>query len=344
MMNVAINGLGRIGRLVLRHSMSRTGSSIPENPAGRVNVIAANDLTTTEELAYLTKYDSVHGRADFDVSYGDDYLQLNSKKIQKFSEQNPAALPWGEMGVDIVLECTGRFSDRNAAAAHLEAGAKKVIISAPSPNADLTVVMGVNEDEYDGGKHHVISNASCTTNSLAPPAKVLNDAFGIEYLFATTIHAYTTSQGILDIAKGPGKKRRGRAAALSLIPSTTGAAKATAKVLPELKGKMDAIAVRVPVPDGAITDVVAHLKKKVTVEEVNEAFKKASEGAMRGILAFTEDELVSADILSDPHSCTIDASSTMVLMDNVVKVLIWYDNEYGYAGRLLDLAGFITDR
>ena len=334
MKKIAINGLGRIGRLVLRHFLS--------NPPGNLEIVAANDLTPPDELAYLVHYDSVHGGASFPVEAGPDYLQLGSQRLTILSERDPSALPWKALGVDIVLECTGLFRKREDAAKHIEAGASVVIISAPSESADLTVVMGVNEKLYNPREHHVVSNASCTTNSLAPAVKVLNDAFGIEYLMATTIHAYTASQAIVD--RPARKRRRGRAAAVSLIPTSTGAAKATALVIPELKGKMDAIAVRAPIPDGAITDIVAHLKKDVSVETVNAALKNAANGALKGILDYNDDEIVSADIISNPHSGIVDAPSTRVIMNRVVKVLVWYDNEYGYSRRLLELASYIVGK
>ncbi len=334
MKRIAINGLGRIGRLVLRHYLS--------SPPDDVEIVAANDLTPPEELAYLVRYDSVHGGASFPVEAGPDYLQLGSQRLTILSERDPAALPWKALGVDIVLECTGLFRKREGAAKHIEAGASVVIISAPSESADLTIVMGVNEKLYNPREHHVVSNASCTTNSLAPAVKVLNDVFGIEYLMATTIHAYTASQAIVD--RPALKRRRGRAAATSLIPTSTGAAKATALVIPELKGKMDAIAVRAPIPDGAITDIVAHLKKDVSVDTVNAALKNAANGALKGILDYNDDEIVSADIISNPHSGIVDAPSTRVIMDRVVKVLVWYDNEYGYSRRLLELASYIAGK
>jgi glyceraldehyde-3-phosphate dehydrogenase type I len=332
MKKIALNGLGRIGRVVLRHYLA--------NPPENVAIVAANDLTPIDELAYLLRYDSTHGRAPVPVEAGSGYLQLGAHKLTVLSEKNPEKLPWKSNGVDIVLECTGLFRRREEAAKHLQAGASRVIISAPSESADLTVVMGVNEKLYDSRKHQVISNASCTTNSLAPAVKVLNDAFGIESLMVTTVHAYTASQALVDRAAR--KLRRGRAAAVSLIPTSTGAAKATALVIPELKGRMDAIAVRAPIVDGAITDIVAHLKKDVSVETINGAFQKAAQGSLKGILDYSEDELVSADIIGDPHSGIIDASSTRVIMNRIAKVLVWYDNEYGYSRRLLDLASLIA--
>jgi glyceraldehyde-3-phosphate dehydrogenase type I len=331
MKKIAINGLGRIGRMVLRHYLA----SSPDD----LTIVAANDLIPIDELAYLIRYDSVHGSAKFPVEAGPDYIQLGTHKLMILSERNPENLPWKAHGVDVVLECTGLFRKREDAAKHLKAGASKVIISAPSDSADLTVVLGVNEKRYDTNKHHVISNASCTTNSLAPAVKVLHEAFGVEYLMVTTVHAYTASQALVDQAAR--KKRRGRAAALSLIPTSTGAANATALVIPELKDRMDAIAVRVPVPDGAITDIVAHLKKDVSVKTVNAAFKRASDNELKEILDYSEDEIVSADIVGDAHSGIVDASSTRVILNKVAKVLVWYDNEYGYSKRLLELAEFV---
>jgi glyceraldehyde-3-phosphate dehydrogenase type I len=334
MKKVAINGLGRIGRLVLRHYLSNS----PDN----VEIVAANDLTPIDDLAYLLRYDSVHGNASLPIEAGSDYLQLGPKKVNILNEKGPENLPWESLGVDIVLECTGLFRRREDAAKHMEAGASKVIISAPSESADLTIVMGVNERLYEPQRHHVISCASCTTNSLAPVVKVLNDAFGIEDLMVTTIHAYTASQAIVD--RPARKRRRGRAAAVSLIPTSTGAAKATALVIPELKGRMDAIAVRAPIPDGALTDIVAHLKKDVSVEKVNALLKNSAEGELRGIIDYNDDEIVSADIIGNPHSGIIDAPSTKVIMNRVAKVLVWYDNEYGYARRMLDLASYLVGK
>jgi len=331
-MKAAINGLGRIGRMVLRRAVKHP----PEN----LEIVAVNDLTPIDELAYLIRFDSVHGRAKFPVEFETGHLRCGTHALTVLGEKDPANLPWRDLNVDIVLECTGLFRGRDSAAKHIDSGARKVIISAPSDDVDLTVVLGVNEDRYDPAVHHVISNASCTTNSLAPAAKVLNDTFGVEYLLATTVHAYTASQSLVD--KAMRKRRRGRAGAVSLIPTTTGAAEATIRVIPELKGRMDAIAIRAPIPDGAITDIVAHLRDPVTVESVVEAFRKAAAGPMKGILACSEDELVSADIIGDAHSSIFDIPSTRVVGDHAVKVLIWYDNEYGYAARLLDLARYIA--
>jgi glyceraldehyde-3-phosphate dehydrogenase type I len=334
MKRVAVNGLGRIGRLVLRNFI--------ETPNNCIDIVAANDLTPMDDLAYLMRYDSVHGRSSFEVKFGDGYLDLGGKRITVTHEKDPMNLPWKSLGIDTVMECTGAFRGRSDAGKHIDAGASRVIISAPSDDVDGTFVMGVNEKTYDPAVHHVISNASCTTNSLAPAAKVLNDVFGVEYLFVTTIHAYTSSQSLVD--KAARKMRRGRAAGVSFIPTSTGAAKATGLVLPELAGKMDAIAVRAPVPDGAITDIVAHLKKDVTVDSVNKAFKDAADGPLAGILSYTEDELVSADIIGCPYSGVVDGLSTMVIMDRAVKVFVWYDNEYGYSHRMIDLACHISKK
>ena len=334
MKKVGINGLGRIGRLVLRQYML--------DPSNDIEIVAANDLTPIDDLAYLLRFDSVHGKVTYNVSFGSDFIQLGSKKLKILNEKDPLKLPWKKLGVDIVLECTGLFRRRDDAAKHLTAGASKVIISAPSESADLTIVQGVNEDSYNSKIHHVVSNASCTTNSLAPAVKVLDDTFGIEHLLVTTVHAYTASQGLVD--RSARKIRRGRAAAVSLIPTSTGAAKATGLVLPKLKNKMDALAIRVPVPDGAITDIVAELKSNVTVDQVNEAFRIASMGELKSILGYSEDELVSADIIGDTHSGVVDATSTKVVDNKMVKVLVWYDNEFGYAKKLLELAEYISKK
>lgn len=336
MKKVAINGLGRIGKMVLWHYIVNK----PKN----IEICVANGGSgTAEDLAYMLKFDSVHGRFPADIEYGEDYLQVGDQRITLVTGRDPAQLPWRELGVDIVLECTGKFTKRADAAKHLEAGAKKVIISAPSKDAELTIVMGVNHDWYDPTKHDVISNASCTTNCLAPAIKVLNDAFGIESALVTTVHAYTSSQVTVD-AKKPGKHRRGRAAAQNIIPTSTGAAIATTKVIPELEGKMNALALRVPVADVAITDINATLKKEVSAEEVNKAFEEAMQGSLKGILEITYEEVVSTDIINNPHSSIIDGLSTMVVDKNKVKVFSWYDNEYGYSGRLLELADFIAQR
>jgi len=333
MTRIGINGFGRIGRCALKHLMERKG----------VEVAAINDLADREDLAYLLKYDSVHGWYPPKISARDGAIQVEDHSIHFFSETDPAKIPWKEAGVDIVLECTGVFRKRKAAAGHLEAGARKVIISAPADDADGTFVLGVNHDTYDPGRHHVVSNASCTTNSLAPVAKVLQDRFGVEHVMVTTVHAYTSSQSLMDIPTR--KRRRGRSAALSIVPTTTGAARATAKVIPELEGRMDGMALRVPVPDGSITDVVATLRTSVTAEQVNQALVEASrEARFAGILRVSEEALVSRDIIGDPHSSIVDSESTLVLRERVAKVLAWYDNEWGYAARLADFAQLMVEK
>jgi len=334
MKKVAINGFGRIGRKVLSNYIT--------DPPDNIAIVAVNDPNPTEELAYLMKYDSVHGRAPFSIEAGSDRLKLGSKEVRVLHDRDPARLPWGDLGVDLVLECTGHFTERAGSAKHIDAGAKRVAISAPSPDADLTVVLGVNESAYDPAKHTIISNASCTTNALAPAAKVLNDSFGVERLMATAIHAYTATQALVDRATK--KPRRGRAAAVSLIPTTTGAAVATTRVLPELTGKMDAIAIRAPIPDGSVVDIAAELKRKTTTDAVNAAMKQAADGKMKGYLAYTDDPLVSADIIGDPHSGVIDGRSTGVVGGRMARVLVWYDNEFGYAKRMVDIASYMASR
>jgi len=325
---VGINGFGRIGRMVLRRAMT-----LPE-----VEIVAVNDLAEVGDLAYLLKYDSVHGAFAGEVGHDEHMLWVNGQGIRVFTEPEPAKIPWGMVSVDVVIEATGLFCTRAAAAGHLQAGARKVLISAPAKAVDVTIVPGVNEAQYDSERHEVISMASCTTNSLAPVAKVLQECFGIVHLFITTVHAYTASQAILDMPKR--KRRQGRAGALSLIPSSTGAATATAQVLPELAGKMDGMAIRVPVPDGSVTDIVAQLATPTSAEELNACLREAAQRPpLRGILAVSEEELVSADILGNPHSSIVDAPSTRVLNGTLAKVLAWYDNEWGYACRLAELAG-----
>ncbi len=329
---VGINGFGRIGRVVFRAALN--------NP--NVEIVAVNDLTDAKMLAHLLKYDSVHGTLNEEVAVDGEYLIVGGHKVKVIAERDPANLGWGDLGVDVVVESTGRFTKREDAAKHLEAGAKKVIISAPASNEDITIVMGVNHDKYDPANHHVISNASCTTNCLAPFAKVLNDKFGIKRGMMTTIHSYTNDQQILDL---PHKDyRRARAAAESMIPTTTGAAKAVSLVLPELKGKLNGGAVRVPTPNVSLVDLVAELEKEVTAEEVNAAFKAASEGELKGILSYSELPLVSRDYNGDPSSSTIDALSTMVLEGNMIKVISWYDNETGYSHRVVDLVDYIAQK
>ncbi|MBB5324316.1 glyceraldehyde 3-phosphate dehydrogenase [Anoxybacillus tepidamans] len=329
---IGINGFGRIGRNVFRAAL--------KNP--NIEVVAVNDLTDAKTLAHLLKYDSVHGALDAEVSVNGNNLVVNGKEIIVKAERDPAQLGWGELGVDIVVESTGRFTKREDAAKHLEAGAKKVIISAPATNEDITIVMGVNQDKYDPANHHVISNASCTTNCLAPFAKVLHEKFGIIRGMMTTVHSYTNDQQILDL---PHKDlRRARAAAESIIPTSTGAAKAVALVLPELKGKLNGMAMRVPTPNVSVVDLVAELEKEVTVEEVNAALKEAAEGELKGILAYNEEPLVSRDYNGNPVSSTIDALSTMVMEGKMVKVISWYDNETGYSHRVVDLAEYIASK
>ncbi len=329
---IGINGFGRIGRNVFRAAL--------KNP--HVEVVAINDLTDAEMLAHLLKYDSVHGRLDATVEVKEKSLVVDGKVIDVSAERDPAKLEWDKRGVDIVVESTGFFTKRVDAAKHIEAGAKKVIISAPATDEDITIVMGVNEDKYDPENHHVISNASCTTNCLAPFAKVLNDTFGIRRGMMTTVHSYTNDQQILDL---PHKDyRRARAAAENIIPTTTGAAKAVALVLPELKGKLNGGAIRVPSPNVSLVDLVAELEKDVTVEQVNAALKEAAEGPLKGILAYSEEPLVSSDFNGDPASSTIDALSTMVMEENMVKVISWYDNETGYSNRVVDLVEYITSQ
>ncbi len=334
MKRIGINGLGRVGRIILRQYIS--------NPREDFEIVAANDLDSVSNLSYLIAHDSVHGRAPFAVSHGSDNIELGEKRIAMFRERDPGKIPWKDCGVDIVLECTGVFRSRAEAAKHIEAGASKVILSAFSDDADVTIVMGVNEHTYDPVKHGVISNASCTTNSLAPVAKVLDESFGIDALWATTVHAYTSSQALID--KATRKVRRGRAAALSIVPTTTGAANATCQVIPSLQGKMDAIALRVPIPDGSVTDIVARLRKDATRDEINAALKKASEGSMEGIIEFSEEELVSIDIIGNPHVAIIDSEFTQVVGENMAKVLVWYDNEWGFSNSMLKLTSYIISR
>ncbi|MFF5251731.1 type I glyceraldehyde-3-phosphate dehydrogenase [Streptomyces leeuwenhoekii] len=330
---VGINGFGRIGRNYFR-ALLEQGADI--------EIVAVNDLGDTATTAHLLKYDTVLGRLRQEVSHTEDTITVGDKTIKVLSERNPADIPWGELGVDIVIESTGIFTKKEDAEKHLAGGAKKVIISAPAKNEDVTIVMGVNQDEYDPANHHIISNASCTTNCVAPMAKVLDENFGIVKGLMTTVHAYTNDQRILDF---PHKDlRRARAAAENIIPTTTGAAKATALVLPQLKGKLDGMSMRVPVPTGSVTDLVVQLGREVTKEEVNAAFQKAAEGELKGILEYTEDAIVSSDIVNEPASCTFDASLTMVQEGTNVKVIGWYDNEWGYSNRLVDLTEFVGDQ
>ncbi|WP_329277550.1 type I glyceraldehyde-3-phosphate dehydrogenase [Streptomyces sp. NBC_00691] len=328
---VGINGFGRIGRNYFR-ALLEQGADI--------EIVAVNDLGDTETTAHLLKYDTILGRLKAEVTHTADTITVDGHTIKVLSERNPADIPWGQLGVDIVIESTGIFTKKADAEKHIAGGAKKVLISAPASDEDITIVMGVNQDKYDPAQHNVISNASCTTNCVAPMAKVLDENFGIVKGLMTTVHAYTNDQRILDF---PHKDlRRARAAAENIIPTTTGAAKATALVLPQLKGKLDGIAMRVPVPTGSATDLVVTLDREVTKDEVNAAFKKAADdGDLKGILFYTEDPIVSSDIVSDPASCTFDASLTMVQEGNTVKILGWYDNEWGYSNRLVDLTVFV---
>ena len=329
---VGINGFGRIGRQSLKAIIER---------APDVEVVAINDLVDTATNALLFAHDSTYGRFEGTVDHTDDTLIINGHEIKVLSEKDPAALPWGELGVDIVIESTGLFTDATKARAHIDAGAKKVIISAPAKNEDVTIVLGVNEDWYDSEKHHVISNASCTTNGLAPVAKVLNDNFGIEKGFLTTVHAYTNSQRLLDVAaKDP---RDARAAGLNIVPSSTGAAKAVALVIPELAGKFTGMAFRVPVATVSVVDFTAVLGREVTKEEVNAAFEKAASGELKGIMAYTEEPLVSSDFRGDTNSTIVSAEDTIVL-GNMVKVVSFYDNEWGYSCRIADITAFVAEK
>lgn len=330
---VGINGFGRIGRNVLR--------AVLMNPKAysELEIVAINDLTDSRTLAHLFKYDSVFGTFHGDVNHTGDSIEVNGKKIKVYSEKDPADIPWGAINADVVIESTGHFTSKDKAALHLKSGAKKVIISAPGKDEDITIVMGVNQDNYNKNEHHIISNASCTTNCLAPVAKVLNDEFTIEHGSMTTIHSYTNDQRILD---QPHKDlRRARAAAVSMIPTTTGAAKAVALVIPALKGKLDGGAIRVPTPDVSIVDFVCRVGRDVTVEEVNGVFKSAAAGKLNGILGFSEEPLVSVDFIGNPHSSIVDAESTKVMGGRLVKVLSWYDNEWGYSLRIADLIKFV---
>jgi glyceraldehyde 3-phosphate dehydrogenase len=338
---VGINGFGRIGRNFWRAVNAEAIGQAGRIRPGDIEIVAANDLTDPATLAHLLKYDSVLGKLPLDVSISGDTIRAGGQSIQVLAERDPAKLPWKDLGADIVIESTGLFTKASDARKHIDGGAKKVIISAPAKEEDLTVVMGVNDDAYDPAQHHIISNASCTTNCVAPMAKVLLDSFGIVKGLMTTVHAYTQDQNLQD---GPHKDlRRARAAALNIVPTSTGAAKATALVLPELKGKLDGYSLRVPVPDGSITDLVVELGREVTKDEVNAAFKAAAEGPLKGILYYTEDPIVSSDIVGSPASCTFDASITMAY-GNQVKVFGWYDNEWGYSSRLADLTALVASR
>jgi glyceraldehyde 3-phosphate dehydrogenase len=331
--NIAINGFGRIGRNVLRAAV-KSGS--------KLQVVAVNDVTDAATLGHLLKYDSVHGRFAGKLDVKGSTLVVDGRSVEVLSERDPSKLPWKKLGVEVVLESTGLFTDRDKAAQHLEAGAKKVVISAPAKKEDITIVIGVNDDKYDPAKHHVISNASCTTNCLVPVVKVVRDAFGFSQGFMTTIHSYTNDQRILDL---PHKDlRRARAAAVNIIPTTTGAAKATALVIPEVKGKIDGVALRVPTADVSVVDLTCVVEKATTVDAVNEAFRKAAAGPLKGILAVSDEPLVSSDYIGDHHSSTVDALSTNVIDGTLVHVSSWYDNEMGYSARCVDLMEFIGKR
>ncbi len=330
---VGINGFGRIGRNYFR-ALHKKGSAL--------EIVALNDLGDPSALAHLLRYDSVFGRFDRDVKVTDSGFSVDGTEIRVSAERDPSVLPWADLGVDIVIESTGFFTKAADARKHIEAGAKKVLISAPAKEEDITIVMGVNDSEYDPAAHNVISNASCTTNCIVPLTKVLQDKWGIETGFMTTVHAYTNDQGTQDMVRDD--LRRARAAAINIIPTTTGAAKATALALPELKGRLDGLSLRVPVPDGSITDVVALLGSEVTKEEVNDAYREAAQASnFQGILKYSEDPLVSSDIVGDPHSCVIDGLSTMA-NGKMVKVLGWYDNEWGYSNRLVDLTELVASK
>ncbi len=330
MTRIAINGFGRIGRCSFKQFIEDD----------RFEIVGVNYLAELDELAYLLKYDSVHGWYPRKVSTTGGALVVNGTSISFSQESDPAQLPWGDLEVDVVIESTGAMRSREEAAGHLEAGASRVVISAPSDDADATFVYGVNDDTFDPERHFVVSNASCTTNCLAPVAKVLSDSFGVEHLMMSTIHAYTSSQSLTDLPAR--KRRRGRAAALSIVPTTSGATRATSVVIPELEGRMDGIAFRVPVEDGSVTDITALLSREVTIDEVHAALTEAAEGRMKGVLRVTEEALVSRDIIGDPHSSIVDAQSTMLLRGNVIKIVAWYDNEWGYSARMVDIAAVVA--
>ncbi len=331
---IGINGFGRIGRLTLRAIMARHPEAL--------QVVAVNDLTDTATNAHLLKWDTTYGRYPGEVTATDDAIVVDGQQIKVIAERDPAKIPWRDYGVEIVIESTGLFTDATRAAAHREGGAKKVLISAPAKNEDLTVVLGVNDERYDPGVHHVISNASCTTNCIAPVVKVLHQTFGIKRGFMTTIHAYTNDQRILDQVHSD--LRRARSAALNIIPTTTGAARAVALVMPELKGVLDGMAFRVPTATGSVVDLVAELDTVVTKDQINQAIREAAEGPLRDILSYTEEPIVSSDVKGDPCSSLFDGLATMVLQDSLVKVLAWYDNEWGYSSRLADLANLVASK
>jgi glyceraldehyde 3-phosphate dehydrogenase (phosphorylating) len=331
---IAINGFGRIGRCLVR--------SMHERKVKDLELVAINDLTDARTLAHLYNYDTVHGRAKAKAKAGEGSLEVDHMRVKVFAEKDPAKLPWKDLGVDIVFECTGLFTDKEKAQVHLAAGAKKIIISAPAKNHDLTVVLGVNEGKYEPGKHHVLSNGSCTTNCLAPVAKVLLDSFGLARGLMTTIHSYTNDQAVLDIPHRKGDLRRARAAALNMIPSSTGAAKALSEVIPELKGKFDGQSMRVPTMDVSIVDLTFETERSMTKDAIHAAMKAASEGPMKGILGYCDEPLVSSDFIGDPRSSIFDATITQVMGDKFAKVFSWYDNEWGFSNRMLDLGQLVA--
>jgi len=333
---IAINGFGRIGRCIVR--------AMHERKIKDLELVAINDLTDPKTLAHLYNYDSVHGRADPKAKPLDGALEIAGKHIQILAEKDPSHLPWKNLGVDIALECTGLFTDREKAGLHIGAGAKKVLISAPAKGQDLTLVFGVNDKDYDTAKHHIISNGSCTTNCLAPVAKVLHDSFGIVQGLMTTVHSYTNDQSVLDIPHRKGDLRRARAAALNIIPSTTGAAKALSEVIPALKGKFDGLALRVPTMDVSIVDLSFTTEKSVTKDAIHAVMKAAAEGPLKGILAYVEEPLVSSDFIGDPHSSSFDATQTLVLGDRFAKVFSWYDNEWGFSSRMVELTELVAKK
>ncbi len=331
---IAINGFGRIGRCIVR--------ALSERKIGDLELVAINDLTDAKTLAHLYNYDTVHGRAETKAKVFEGGIDFGSWKAKILAEKDPAKLPWKELGVDIVLECTGLFTDKEKCLAHVNAGAKKVIISAPAKNHDVTIVLGVNTNEYDAAKHHIISCGSCTTNCLAPIAKVMLDNFGIEYGLMMTVHSYTNDQAVLDIPHRKGDLRRARAAAQNMIPSTTGAAKALAEVIPSLKGKLDGQAIRVPTMDVSVVDLALRTEKPVTKEAIHAAMKAAAEGPLKGILAYVDEPLVSSDFIGDPHSSSFDATITQVMGDRFCKVYSWYDNEWGFSNRMIELSQLVA--
>jgi glyceraldehyde 3-phosphate dehydrogenase len=333
---IAINGFGRIGRCIVR--------ALNERKVSDIEVVAVNDLTDAKTLAHLYNYDTVHGRAHDRATPGEGALTIGGKPIKIIAEREPGKLPWKDLGVDVVLECTGLFTDKDKAKAHVDAGAKKVIISAPAKHHDLTIVLGVNQEQYDSSKHQVISCGSCTTNCLAPVAKVLHDSFGVKRALMTTIHSYTNDQAVLDIPHRKGDLRRARAAAQNMIPSSTGAAKALAEVIPSLKGKFDGQAVRVPTMDVSLVDLTFETEKPVTKESIHAAMKAASEGPMKNILGFAEELLVSSDYIGDPRSSIFDSTVTQVMGENFAKIMSWYDNEWGFSNRMVELTQLVANK